>query len=123
MHLEDTGDVGDIMAEWRGVLPNKKLEAAYRHIYKNGTENMKSDRFQRRLSSKELKIRTKAANIAGLQLADLVASPASRYLLCKKFGEEMKAPFGKQVVEILNASKFRRSRNGKIEGFGTKFLP
>jgi hypothetical protein len=123
MHLEAVGDVGDIMAEWRGVLPNKKLEGAYRYLYQHGTENMTADQFQCRLSSGELKIRTKASNVAGLQLADIIASPAARYLQCKKRGEEMTAPFGKKVVEILNASKFRRSWSGRIEGYGTKYLP
>lgn len=123
MHLEDIGDVGDVLAEWRGVLPNKKLEATYRYIYKHGTDTMKSDRFQKRLSSGELKIRKKEANIAGLQLVDLIVSPTSRFLQCRKSGEEMRAAFGKQVIAILNASKFRRSARGRIDGYGTKYLP
>jgi hypothetical protein len=62
MHLEAIGDEGDVMAEWRGVLPNRKLEAAYQYIYKNGNDNIKADRFQTRLSSAQLKIKTKSAN-------------------------------------------------------------
>jgi hypothetical protein len=123
MHLNDLGATGDVMAEWRGVKPNRKLEAAYKHIYTQGTENMSRTQFQARLSSGQLKIQKKGANIAGLQLADLLASPVNRSLLCKKNKVEMTAPFGKRVVEILLESKYRRSHKGKIEGYGLKLLP
>ncbi len=122
MQLRSDGAKGDVMAEWRGIAPNRKLEAAYRYIHKFGTSNMKTAQFQEALSSGELKIQKKDANIAGLQLADLLASPAARYLQCKRTGIPMNAKFGLKVVSILNASKFR-SYNGKIEGYGYKLLP
>ena len=123
MHLSDLGSKGDVMAEWRGVQPNRKLEAAYKHIYTRGTDNLSINQCQKRLSSGQLKIQKKEANISGLQLADLLASPASRYLLCRRKNEEMKAPFGKQVIDVLRRSKFRRSPSGKLDGYGYKLLP
>jgi Protein of unknown function (DUF3800) len=125
MHLRSTGERGDVMVEWRGINPNRKLEAAYKTIYTRGTENMPGRQFQQALSSGQLKIRTKSANIAGLQLADLVANPACRYLICKKQQIPMTAPFGLKVVAILNDSKYRRCGWGDrtVEGYGTKCLP
>jgi hypothetical protein len=111
------------MAEWRGIKPNMKLENAYKYIYNNGTENMGSPDFQARLSSAQLKIKKKEANIAGLQLADLLANPASRDLICTKQGVEMTAVFGLQVVKILYEGKYRRNRRGAVKGYGTKCLP
>jgi hypothetical protein len=123
LHLGNLGASGDVMAEWRGVKPNRKLEDAYKYIYTRGTEYLGPTRFQQVLSSGQLKISKKEANIAGVQLADLLANPTYRHLLCKKKNEEMKAPYGKKVVEILEASKYRRNARGKIDGFGIKFLP
>lgn len=111
------------MVEWRGVKPNRKLEAAYSYIYRNGTDSMKPIRFQQRLSSSQLKIQKKEANIAGLQLADLLANPASRDLICKKKEEEMQQPFGRQIMQILYAAKYHRNRAGQVRGCGTKILP
>lgn len=123
MLLDNRNGEGDVMAEWRGKKPNIKLEKAYIHVYSNGTPNMPSNRFQSRLSSGQLKIQKKEANIAGLQLADLLANPAGRDLICKKKGEEMTAPFGKQVVQTLYEKKYHRNWRGVVKGCGTKTLP
>jgi hypothetical protein len=123
MFLDERNGIGDVMAEWRGIKPNRKLENAYIHIYSNGTPNMHSGRFRKRLSSGQLKIKKKEANIAGLQLADLLVNPASRDLICKKQQEAMTARFGLQVVKILHAKKYHRNWRGVVKGCGTKTLP
>jgi peroxiredoxin len=123
MLLDDRGGIGDVMAEWRGKKPNMKLEKAYIHVYNNGTPNMPWNRFQLRLSSGQLKIQKKEANVAGLQLADLLANPAARDLICKKLGVEMTAPVGTQMVKILYESKYHRNWRGIVKGCGTKTLP
>jgi hypothetical protein len=50
---------------------------------------------------------------AGLQLADLVVSPIGRHLLGKPDNDDWR---------IVN-SKLRRSRAGKVEGYGLVVLP
>ena len=60
-----------------------------------------------------LNLRAKTANIAGLQLADLVVTPIGRKVLGKTIKEDYR------VVE----EKFRRSRNGKVDGYGLIVLP
>jgi hypothetical protein len=114
---------GDVMVEWRGIKPNKYLEESYSRLYQKGTENVCAADMQNYLSSSQLKIEKKEANIAGLQLADLLASPASRYLICRKAGIRMTAPFGREVMKILIKYKFRRSASGRLDGYGVKCLP
>ena len=123
MLLDDREGIGDVMAEWRGIGPNMKLEKAYTYIFNNGTDNMPRTRFQKRLSSCQLKIETKLANVAGLQLADLLANPCGRDLICRKRGEQMTAAFGTRVMEVLYASKYHRNHRGTVKGCGTKLLP
>ena len=122
--LERTNNVGDALAESRGKKENMQLEKAYRYLYKNGTDQVPAALFQKRLSSKELKLQPKAANIAGLQIVDLIANPSCRDLICQKTGVVMVAPYGTRVVAILRKNKYLKSPvTGKIEGWGTKWLP
>ena len=72
---------GDVMVESRGGVEDKKLEASYQGLYKNGTDNIPAERWQERLTSHELKVKPKTADIAGLQLADLIAHPSRREIL------------------------------------------
>lgn len=122
--LEGVNQIGDVLVESRGKSENKKLSAAYARLYKFGTANVPAEKFQRYLSSKEIKLKPKSDNIAGLQIADLLANPACRDLICRKTSQKMKAEFGNRVIEILRNSKYRRSPwDGHIEGWGTKTLP
>jgi hypothetical protein len=57
------------------------------------------------------------------QLADLIANPSMRSMICEKSGQEMKAEFGKKVAAILRKNKYRRNPDGEISGVGTKWLP
>ena len=70
------------------------------------------------LSSSQIKIEKKEANIAGLQLADLLANPASRYMICRKTKERMTAPFSREVMKILLKSKLRRGRKAELMDTG-----
>lgn len=121
--LESANAIGDVMAESREKVDNMRLAKAYRYFYKKGTPNLDPARIKRRLSSVEIKIKRKADNIAGLQLADLIVNPSCRELICLRLGHAMTADFSRKVVAILNASKYRRSPWGKIVGWGTKWLP
>ncbi|MBI5525044.1 MAG: DUF3800 domain-containing protein [Deltaproteobacteria bacterium] len=67
--------VGDVMAESRGREEDRQLEQAYVRVYESGTLMFDHTRHQRALTSKDIKLRRKAANIAGLQLADVLAHP------------------------------------------------
>jgi hypothetical protein len=76
-----------------------------------------------RLTSKELKVKPKGANVTGLQLADLIAHPSFRAALARKECQPLPDNFGGRIAEILEASKYDRSPWGKIEGWGIRWLP
>lgn len=121
--LELAGSCGDVMAESRGKKENRQLSESFSRLYSRGTDYVSAKTFQSRLSTRELKIKKKEANIAGLQLADLIANPSMRGIVCERTGTEMTAEFGIRVVRILKKNKYRRKYNGEITGVGTKWLP
>lgn len=115
---------GDVMVESRGKNEDEKLKASYQGLYRNGTDNIPSDRWQERLTSSELKVKPKTANIAGLQLADLVAHPSRREILLEHhLIADDRDIFGNKICKILQESKYLRSKAGLIEGYGKKLLP
>ncbi len=117
------GKVGDVLAESRGTRPDRELKSAYQDIHAKGTEWVSPEVFQRHLTSKELKIKKKSDNIAGLQLADLIAYPSFKATLLRQKGEPLPENFSGRVAAILEAGKYRRSPAGRIEGWGRKWLP
>jgi hypothetical protein len=107
------------MAESRGGKEDRRLKAAYERLWEQGTDFVPPDQFQRALTSKQLKMKTKANNIAGLQLADLIAHPSRNEILRElDLHDRELAPFAARVIAILKGKYDQR------EGlcFGKKFL-
>src|SRR5262245_39268250 len=75
--LNRTGNVSDAMGEARNPTHDAQLRRAFRYFHKHGT-SVKPAVIQRCLTSKELRLESKKANITGLQIADLLAHPAHR---------------------------------------------
>ena len=120
--LQRAGHGGDVLAESREKRDNKRLAKSYRYTYKHGTDFVKSEVIKQCLPT-EIKLARKRENIAGLQLADLLANPCCRDLICRQTEQPMTADFGAQIMEIVYRNKYRRSWSGRIAGFGTKWLP
>jgi len=115
---------GDVMVESRGRVEDEKLEDSFRRLYQNGTDHVPAERWQERLTSAELKVKPKTANIAGLQLADLIAHPSRREILLDyKLIADNRDTFGNKICAILREDKYLRSRSGQIPGYGKKLLP
>ena len=121
--LRDVGGRGDVMAESRGGNDDLRLKASFRRAYEKGTDYMKPELLAQFLSSKELKVKPKQVNVAGLQLADLVAHPSYKWCLRQSGGDITMPPFGAKISELLEDSKYYRSTSGKVEGYGRKILP
>lgn len=102
---------GLIVAEKRNPTLDRELDLAWLNLKIQGTRYLQARDVEDRIVG--LNLRAKKENIAGLQLADLVLSPIGRHLLGKADKEDW------TIVE----SKFRRSRNGKVEGYGLVVLP
>ena len=114
---------GDILAEARGGKEDRITSETYRQIYMGKGYN-RLDKTQKYFSSKEIKLKKKSANIAGLQLVDLLSHPARRYILSEyDLAKNLsKTSFEKSIVDILVKSKFRR-QGKRINGIGAVLFP
>jgi hypothetical protein len=109
---------GDVMAESRGKQEDLQLKSAYRTVYEAGTNALSHEAYQRALSSKDLKLQSKHANIAGLELADMLAHPVKTACLhAKGLWLEPVGPFGQRLYSLVE-SKFVVGPLGKAEGTG-----
>ncbi|MDH7604870.1 MAG: DUF3800 domain-containing protein [Melioribacter sp.] len=62
--LESFDSFGDVMVESRGGKEDMRLKKSYSKIFQIGTQFIESERLQKRLTSKELKVKPKMLNIA-----------------------------------------------------------
>ena len=116
---------GDVLAESRGATEDRLLKAAYQHIYDNGTFYRDSDFFQSTLTSHEIKLKPKTKNIAGLQIADLIAYPSKQEILinydrCSDYPEDsFEVKFCKCISNKYNQQVYQ----GIVTGYGKIFIP
>lgn len=114
---------GDVMAESRGGTEDAKLKEAYHTLYKTGTYYRSKDFFQQALTSCEIKLKPKSANIAGLQVADLLAYPIKQEILLDK--KQISDPgdiFSKEICKVIASKYNRQVYEGKVLGYGKVFL-
>jgi len=121
--LNFMGRVGDVLAESRGGREDKQLKEAYKRVYNAGTRYREPKFFQDVLSSKEIKLKPKRNNIAGAQLADILAYPVKQSILL----EYKKIPdpgniFGKRICEAIKTKYNKQLYLGRIEGYGRIFI-
>ena len=121
--LQARNTVGDVMAESRGGKEDRRLKDSFERVYSSGSDFMAPEIFATRLTSKQLKVKPKSSNIAGLQLADLIAHPSFRATQARRERQPLLDNFGGEIARILEASKYNRSPQGRIEGWGRKWLP
>jgi hypothetical protein len=96
-----------VIAESRGQKEDSELELAFRRIADGNNATGRSMPFH-------LTMVKKAANSAGLQLADLMARP----IALKHFRPNQ----DNRAYDIIEP-KIRRNKDGKIEGWGIKRIP
>lgn len=114
---------GDVLAESRGGGEDRRLKSSFEGLYGAGTQFVDAAAFQACLTSSQLKVKPKNNNIAGLQLADMIAHPVYRGMLRQREGGSSAVTFGERIFEIVEREKLNRSPQGKIEGWGLKWLP
>jgi hypothetical protein len=114
---------GDVMAESRGGTEDSQLKAAYQNLYHSGTHIHDVSYFQRVLTSKELKLKHKSANVAGLQVADLLAYPGKQHILGQAGRiADSGDTFGEEICRAVAAKHNRRVGDGRVAGYGQVFL-
>ncbi|HTV48295.1 MAG TPA: DUF3800 domain-containing protein [Phycisphaerae bacterium] len=115
--------VGDVMAESRGKEEDIQLKQAYRRVYESGTLIFPREHHQRALTSKDIKLQTKNKNIAGLQLADMLAHPVKQYCLVRKGLLPDPGPvFGKRLLEAVESKFNRNISDNNVDGYGMVIL-
>jgi hypothetical protein len=122
--LNRRGLTGDVVVEPRFKKQDKKLKLSFNYIYDHGTEHIPATTVQKCLTSREIKFEAKAANVAGLQLVEMIGHPSHQSMYAEMAGATMTARFGSEIVAVL--SKHRYARNPKtrvIDGWGRKKLP
>ncbi|KXK34117.1 MAG: DUF3800 domain-containing protein [Candidatus Omnitrophica bacterium] len=115
--------VGDVLAESRGKEEDLQLRQAYERVFESGTHWFSHEDFQRTLTSKKIKIQPKVANIAGLQLADVLAHPIKQGMLAEKgLVEDAGKTFGEEVREVTMKKWNSRAATQQVDGYGKKWL-
>ena len=110
---------GDVMAESRGGKEDRRLKDSFARLWERGTDWVDPQQFRDRLTSKQLKVKTKANNITGLQVADLIAHPSRQEILFENnLAPNPPAPFAQKIISILK-SKYDQ-HHGRV--FGKKLL-
>lgn len=106
---------GKIVAESRNSILDNQLEIAYLSARVEGTNKAQPAEIKLKLES-AIDFKQKSDNIAGLQLADMVASPIARFLLGKK-----ERPGHQLSYDAI----FKKVRNlkGRWENIGITILP
>lgn len=114
---------GDILAEKRGKKEDRELENEYLKIYDGGTYFHKAPFFQRALTTKKMKTGSKMSNIAGLQIADLLAHPCTQELLFEK-GRIPSLPsvFGRKIFASVKYKYNVQIHTGRASGYGKVFI-
>jgi hypothetical protein len=110
---------GDAMAESRGGKEDRRLKDSFERLWRNGTDYLAPEELGASLTSRQLKVKIKANNIAGVQLADLIAHPSRNEILEEHGYRSGKiSPFGREVIKILQAKYDQQGERC----FGKKFL-
>lgn len=114
---------GDVMAESRGGKEDMQLKEAYQRVYESGTKFRDIDFFQKALTSREIKIKRKSANIAGLQVGDLLAHPCKNEILFEQNRiDKWEEVFGTEVCKCVSGKYNRHVFQNRVQGYGKVFL-
>lgn len=114
---------GDVLAESRGGHEDIQLKSEYTHLYETGTPYVKSTVFQNCLSSRQIKLRKKEQNVAGLQVADLLAHPCKQDILLDHHQiETYYGKFGRKLLDIAKTKYNKWAQRNKVDGYGKVFI-
>jgi len=121
--LNYKNSVGDVMGESRGGEEDLQLKEAYLRVYESGTLMFPREHHQRVLTSKKIKLRSKRDNIAGLQLADILAHPMKQDCLARSQLAEFPAgTFGFELCQVATPKLNFNEWRGQVKGYGRVWL-
>lgn len=121
--LRNSGGTGDVMAEATNSKLDGKLKDLYRQFWQEGTDHISGEKIRSVLSTREIKIEPKCNDVAGIQLADMLA--ATCFSHCKRLyagGPDFDI-YAMSVSDLIENEKFYRSRTGNPHGYGRVWRP
>jgi hypothetical protein len=115
--------VGDVMGESRGGHEDLALKDAFNHVVTKGNLHRPSDFFGDVLTSSQLKLKPKSANVAGLQVADILAHPCKFDLLRDEgLVEGPGGDFAERITACVAEKYNRWTHNDCVSGYGKVLL-
>ena len=109
---------GDVIAESRGGKEDRRLKDSFARLCEKGSGYADAGQMSGALTSRQLKVKQKSNNLAGLQLADLVAHPSRNEILNENGHAMTIAPVRRQG-DRRSAGQVRPA-GGRV--FGKKML-
>lgn len=121
--LRMVNSTGDVMAESRGGREDRLLKEAFQAICEGGTRIHGPGFFQSVLTSRKIKIRRKTENIAGLQIADVLAHPM-KFEALREYELVSPGPltFGRKLCQALRGKLYQNSAKATVRGYGLKVI-
>jgi len=121
--LQSINAQGDVIAECRGKKEDRHLAQEFSHFYNAGTYFLDKENIQLRLTSKNIKLMKKDKNIAGLEIADLLAMPF-KHLVLKKYGvvSTMSENFTMKALKAAYPKVRRGGYPTTARGYGLKLI-
>lgn len=101
-----------ITIESRGKKEDEILQKRYNRLLDKGSGHITPERFKKRFEKMEFK--KKKENDCGLQISDLCAYPVARHII------NQNEPY--PAYDIVK-EKFRKGRDGSVNGYGLKIFP
>jgi hypothetical protein len=121
--LRRLGHTGDVMGESRGGEEDRQLKKEYSRLLSEGTYYHPPTFFSQVLTSKELKLKPKSANISGLQVDDLLAYHSKEDVL-SEYGR-IATPtreFKERLRRAMRGHYNRQAHQLRIKGYGMILL-
>lgn len=120
--LEGQRAIGDMLVESINGQHDKKLGQVYEFLYFNDFEYFKHKEFQKVLSSKQLKIKSKKSCYCGLEIADLLVTVMKKITYTSHYPERLNNnTFDNKIIEAIQDKIL--TKLDKTIGFGIKIFP
>lgn len=122
MFLREQRGIGRVILEARGRVEDEYAANSMDVFYRGGNRYIDSREMELYFPQPALRIRSKEANVAGLQIADIVVYPSFLGMMHERFRRPALHGFVKDIFDVLDDGKYRE-KDGVRKGYGTKWLP
>jgi hypothetical protein len=114
---------GDVFAESRGGVEDTGLKEAFHELMTKGTNLQTVKWMQEWITSTQLKVRRKSADMPALEIADLLAYPMKQDIIRRRGAlASDPGPFGQDLCRLIEPKLHRHYQSGDIDQFGRRFI-